>query len=287
MAAVTGAMASMMKHVSISAFSKVMLVVGKATHVAPNPSAKVPAYLLKLDFGQALNDEHTALHRKPCYTSSAQLCTNHTVQDLTDQPLMCVANFPRKQIGKFMSDCLVTGAQARLPSYDARRETTVFMKPSREIALGSRISIFGIPEVVTKNPRDLAWSEFEALDLRIATVTKCAFSESDQPQSTFVEAADNKDNDNKSASGQLALVDMTCDLGDEFGAEVSGVGLIDLEVLSPKDLLAMQVLVLTNLAPDDVAAHFYGSKATAILCTIAGKAFVGPALKVANGYKIA
>lgn len=62
--------------------------------------AKKPAYQLRIDFGGELGI------RK----SSAQLTALYQPADLIGKQIVAVVNFPKKQIGNFMSECLVLGA---------------------------------------------------------------------------------------------------------------------------------------------------------------------------------
>ena len=63
------------------------------------PEARVPAYKLLVDFGPDIG-------RKK---SSAQITDLYAVEDLVGRQVLAVINFPPKQIGPFMSECLVTG----------------------------------------------------------------------------------------------------------------------------------------------------------------------------------
>lgn len=85
--------------ISWNDFEKVELIVGTIVEVHPYPEAIKPAYKLKVDLGESLGIK----------SSSAQLTENYSPKDLIGRQVMCVTNFPPKQIGKFMSEVLVTG----------------------------------------------------------------------------------------------------------------------------------------------------------------------------------
>ena len=87
-----------MEEINWGDFEKVELRAGTILEVLAFPEARKPAYKLKVDFGEF-----------GVKWSSAQITTLYTPDELIGEQVIGVINFPRKQIGKFMSEFLVTG----------------------------------------------------------------------------------------------------------------------------------------------------------------------------------
>jgi tRNA-binding protein len=81
-------------------FEKIDLRMGTIIQVNDFPKARNPAYQLHIDFGFEIG----------ILKSSAQITKRYSKEDLLERQIVAVVNFPKKQIGKFMSECLVLGA---------------------------------------------------------------------------------------------------------------------------------------------------------------------------------
>jgi tRNA-binding protein len=103
-------------------FEAVDMRVGRVVAVEEFPEARVPAWKLTIDFG-----EEIGLKR-----SSAQI-TNYERDELEGTLVVGVVNFPPKQIGPFVSECLVIGALDD-------ELGVVLLRPDRDAALGDRIA---------------------------------------------------------------------------------------------------------------------------------------------------
>ncbi|PKB15561.1 tRNA-binding protein [Flavobacterium sp. 5] len=81
-------------------FERVEMRVGTILEVNDFPEARKPAFQLTIDFGNTIGIRKT----------SAQITKRYTKEVLIGRQIVAVVNFPKKQIGKFMSECLVLGA---------------------------------------------------------------------------------------------------------------------------------------------------------------------------------
>ncbi|MCB0447097.1 MAG: tRNA-binding protein [Gelidibacter sp.] len=102
-------------------FSKVDLRVGTIIEINDFPEARRPAYQLTIDFG--------SLGIKK---SSAQITTRYTKEQLLNRQIVAVVNFPKKQIAKFMSECLVVGA--------VDGKDVILLHPEQKVTNGSSVS---------------------------------------------------------------------------------------------------------------------------------------------------
>jgi len=103
-------------------FSRVELRVGRVIAAEAFPQARKPAYKLQVDFGPDIGVKR----------SSAQITQRYTPQDLVGRLVVAVVNFPAKQIGPLMSECLVTGF------HDADGHVALCV-PDAEVPLGTRL----------------------------------------------------------------------------------------------------------------------------------------------------
>ena len=96
-------------------FDKMDIRVGTILEVLDFPEARNPAYKLTIDFGELGISK-----------SSAQITVLYEKKELVGQQILAVVNFPKKQIGKFMSECLVLGVYGNNP-----KEVTLIQPKSK------------------------------------------------------------------------------------------------------------------------------------------------------------
>ena len=102
-------------------FTKVDLRVGTIIEVSDFPEARNPAYQLTIDFGDL-----------GIKKSSAQITTLYKKGDLLENQIVAVVNFPKKQIAKFMSACLVLGA--------VNGKDVILLNPENKVKNGSVVA---------------------------------------------------------------------------------------------------------------------------------------------------
>jgi len=111
-----------MNQIEWNDFTKVELRVGRVISAEVFTEARKPAYKLHIDFGPEIG------MRK----SSAQITAHYTPETLIGKLVVAVVNFPPKQIGPLMSECLVTGF------HDAEARVTLCV-PEHEVPLGTKL----------------------------------------------------------------------------------------------------------------------------------------------------
>lgn len=103
-------------------FLKVDVRVGTVRRAEPFPEARRPAIKLWIDFGPGIGERKT----------SAQITDHYTTEDLVGRQVVAVVNFPPKQIGKFMSECLVLGVPDEVGK-------VVLLQPDKAVPDGGRM----------------------------------------------------------------------------------------------------------------------------------------------------
>ena len=111
-----------MKEITWNDFEAVELRVGTVTAVEDFPEARKPAWKLTVDFGPEIGT----------LRSSAQLVDLYGKEDLLGRQVVGVVNFPPRQIGPFMSQCLVTG-------FYREDGAVVLAVPERDVPDGAKL----------------------------------------------------------------------------------------------------------------------------------------------------
>jgi hypothetical protein len=221
--------------------------------------------------------------------------------------MLTLINFPRKQIGRTMSDCLTTGVLPSGVSDQEKRENTVYVKPflGGNITLamlepGSKVGVLGEEGLVETNPRDLTWDEFVTMKFLVGKVlsvgttpTPVAPAESD---SVTPQASDKVD-----PAGQAIPIPLTVDFGAGEGHKSAHVYL-RAGFISPQELVGRQVVAVVNVAavPPVTASTEQQDDSTktgtetaeegdsgALVLTVGGKTTVEPAKEVQLGFHLA
>lgn len=111
-----------MTTISWEDFAKVELRAGTIVEAEVFKEARRPAYRMVIDFGPKIG------LRK----SSAQITDHYQCESLVGRQIMAVVNFPPKQIGPMMSECLVTG-------FVQDDGSVVLVTPDQPVANGVRL----------------------------------------------------------------------------------------------------------------------------------------------------
>ena len=111
-----------MEGVTFDDFQRIRIHAGTIVEAAPNPRARVPAYVLRIDFGPL-----------GMRTSSAQITRNYTPEELVGRQIVAVMNFPPKRVAGVKSEVLVLGTVNE-------EEGVVLLHPTFPVANGSVVA---------------------------------------------------------------------------------------------------------------------------------------------------
>ncbi|MEC9415504.1 MAG: tRNA-binding protein [Pseudomonadota bacterium] len=112
-----------MSNLSWKEFERVDIRIGTVLNAEFFKEAIKPAIKLTIDFGEELGIKK----------SSAQITDHYEPNDLVGMQVSAVINFPKKQIGPFMSECLVTG-------FIQDDGSVVLAVPDRKVKNGSKLA---------------------------------------------------------------------------------------------------------------------------------------------------
>lgn len=103
-------------------FEKIDIRVGIVTEIAPFTGGKYSTHILSIDLGQDLGVKK----------SLARLTPNYDGPELVGRHVLCVVNFPPRQIGKHLSEVLTLGVPDE-------QGNVVLIGPDRDVPVGGRL----------------------------------------------------------------------------------------------------------------------------------------------------
>ncbi len=110
-----------MELITFDDFLKVDIRVGTIVEVSVFEKAKKPAYKLLVDLGREIGIKK----------SSAQITQVYDTKELIGKQVLCVVNFPPRQIADFMSEILVLGTYSN--------QGVVLISPDKTVENGDKL----------------------------------------------------------------------------------------------------------------------------------------------------
>lgn len=111
---------AVMEQIEFDDFLKVDMRVGRILSAEPLRGARIPAYKLRIDFGELGVKQ-----------SSARIAAVYAPEELPGRLVTAVVNFAPRRIAGFLSEVLVLGLDGE--------SGVVLLTPEREVALGQRV----------------------------------------------------------------------------------------------------------------------------------------------------
>ena len=118
----TGKIPMIEKLATIEDFDKLDIRVGRVVEVSPFAEGRYSTHILRIDFGPTLKTKK----------SLAKLAPNYEGDELVGRQVLCVVNFPPRQIGKHQSEVLTLGVPDQ-------KGNVVLLHPGSDVPLGGRL----------------------------------------------------------------------------------------------------------------------------------------------------
>ena|SRR3989344_5228516 len=107
---------------TIEDFEKLDIRVGKVIDVQPFPEGKYSTHILQIDCGAEIGVKKSLAKLKP----------NYEGPDVLGTLVLCVVNFPLRQIGPHRSEVLTLG----VPDHEGN---VVLLRPEKEVPVGGKL----------------------------------------------------------------------------------------------------------------------------------------------------
>lgn len=108
--------------VTFDDFEKLDIRIGRVAEVTPFAEGRHSTHVLVIDFGSELGTKK----------SLAKLTPNYEDDKILGRQVLCVVNFPPRQIGKHQSDVLTLG----VPDENGN---VMLLRPDHDVPLGGRL----------------------------------------------------------------------------------------------------------------------------------------------------